>query len=172
MQITEKKNTLEWVDWIIDWLRYHYNNFRILSLILVESYTKKTMVGKKLETINKMKHEATAYINRLWQFYYFVKGIKSDEKTIKQIPIIMKFLPLRHKYSAHRAVDIPEWENPEYMAQLNRSFSTQFTLIDLELIFQLIWDDTKDDIHFNLLREHENIIREAVDFIANMEEYI
>jgi hypothetical protein len=59
-------------------------------------------------------HEVNAYLNRLGQFYYFtqsdlVKRVLVD--PVVTIPIIRKFVVFRHKYAAHRSIDMPRKED-------------------------------------------------------------
>ncbi len=156
---------------IIDGLEYHYENFRQLGLCIKE----KNLLGlfkKYNKIINKMNHEATAYLNRMGQFYYFAtsKTVRTKiKKPEKFIPTIIEFLPFRHKQTAHRAIDMHKGENKLWMNQVNELFSNKSSIfMDGHLVFQIMLDDKKDFRHFDLLEEHLKIIKEAKDFLSRI----
>jgi len=91
-------------------LDYHHDNF-------MNCVNRLAQIGLGLETRDLeavLMHEATAYLNRLGQIYYF---IESDfvEKTCPAAqllsPVINKYVIFRHKHSAHRSIDAPRNES-------------------------------------------------------------
>ncbi|HLD17740.1 MAG TPA: prolipoprotein diacylglyceryl transferase [Patescibacteria group bacterium] len=156
---------------LIEGIKYHYGNFEKFSQELEKKVNNSDLfVFENQDIINKMKHEAVAYINRIGQFYYFAKGETVKNKLgdpKKTIPTISSFIGFRHKYSAHRAVDKSEGENPIFMNQLNRSFSTQAVFMNGRLIFQIIANPNfKKNRTFDILVENKKIVREAESLIS------
>jgi hypothetical protein len=63
-------------------------------------------------------HEAVAYVNRMGQFYYFIKSnlvtrALGGGDALASIPTITKYVVFRNKYSAHRSIDFPRDESEE-----------------------------------------------------------
>ena len=89
---------------MIEGLEYHYSNYLNLSKTLITlDYSRENSSGitnfknieKNRPVVNKMKHEAIAYLNRMGQFYYFAtsKTFQSKIKeTEKYIPNVVKFV--------------------------------------------------------------------------------
>jgi hypothetical protein len=79
-------------------LEYHHLN--ALALLKMEQ--------DSLQHIESVKHEVVAWLNRVGQFYYFSQSALVKSVQLKmEMPTINLVLPLRHKYSAHRAIDAP-----------------------------------------------------------------
>ncbi|ATG58619.1 hypothetical protein ATS72_004900 [Pseudoalteromonas sp. 13-15] len=76
---------------MVQGLEYHFDNY---------------MAQTKVREQPFWFHEVVAYLNRLGQIYYF---FKSDFIKVvdSEMPNILKIIPLRMKYSAHRSVDAP-----------------------------------------------------------------
>ncbi|MFT5852406.1 MAG: hypothetical protein ACI87J_002382 [Colwellia sp.] len=93
------------VKFMIKGLEYHYENYMI-------------------QTKNHEKyywfHEVVAYLNILGQIYYF---FKSDYICVTEveIPNILKIIPLRMKYSAHRSVDAPRMKDGDHLVMMDIS---------------------------------------------------
>jgi len=161
---------------IIDGLHYHFENYRILNQSISRTTNKHLHTtpeewSKNEMVVNKMKHEMIAYFNRLGMFYYFATSVPVKAKIPNPetfIPTIKKFLPFRLKYTAHRAIDRPRDENPTYMNQLNRLFSTQAIFVCGNLVFQMINDSPEKNLHFDLLEEHPKIEQEALHFLEEL----
>lgn len=157
---------------IVNGLKYHHKNYEnYCSALVYDERARHKFFTENSITIENMKNELIAYFNRLGQFYYFANNKIIREKNgrpRKTIPTIVYFLPFRHKYSAHRAIDMPRGENPIYMNQLNRIFSTQTTFLDKKMIVQIIDDNPKNSRHFDLLEENEKIINEAKKLLSKL----
>ncbi len=161
---------LDGVGFIVKGMKYHFARFKSLN-----SNLKRNEKGAVLfkdtdfEIIENMKHETVAYLNRMGQFYYFAKN--TGENLEELIPNILKFLPLRMKYSAHRAIDDLRSDDDGFNLtmrhQLNRSFSTQSMFCCGNLVFQSISSSDRDSVHFDILEENDGIITEVEDFLNN-----
>jgi hypothetical protein len=172
------ENLIEGVRFIINGLEYHYSKYEKESKKIIHAKNIHLERGNLLQNekvTNSMKHEATAYLNRMGQIYYFAKSSKVEKimppaEIKKIVPTIIKFIPFRMKYTAHRAVDHPrKGEVSEYMQQVNRLFSTQFIILDDRLIFQIIPnDDPKSALTFDLIEEHHVIKKEAFDLLSKL----
>lgn len=76
------------------------------------------MTGKLTAAIEEPKifHEAVAYVNRLGQFYYFVRSnfiTRALGDGLAQIPSISRYVIFRHKHAAHRSIDAPRKETED-----------------------------------------------------------
>lgn len=170
-------DALEGVNFMIEGLAYHFRNFEKLSYKLskvsnFENCSHSNMVNDGY-IMNKLKHEAHAYISRMGQFYYFANSeiiIQKKGKPKKKIPTIIKYLPYRHKQVAHRAIDWSKDEDPESIYQLNRSFSTQGLLLDDRFVFQFL--AANDGLTFDIIEEHPKIIQEASTLLTDLQKYI
>jgi hypothetical protein len=103
---------------MIDGLEHHCENFMRLIQQLINAPAFSTE-SRALE--NHLRHEIVAYLNRMGQFYYFVKSRFVTERisgAIELIPIISKFILLREKHTAHRSIDWPRKEDSVHHQQL------------------------------------------------------
>lgn len=83
-------------------MQYHYQQF--LRVIRAKA------CGAVEARAPDERYEAVAYLNRIGQFYYFVrsefvKDLVSD--ALSAVPSLNRLIPFRHKYTAHRAMDAP-----------------------------------------------------------------
>jgi hypothetical protein len=93
-------------------LDYHHDRFMTTVNQLAEIGLDDAVNGLQIVLL----HEATAYLNRLGQFYYFL-----DSKFVQQIcpttkslaPDIVSFVFFRNKSTAHRSIDKPDKWRPE-----------------------------------------------------------
>lgn len=171
----------EGVESILNGIDYHFENYlnlaqEIQHLRSLDGWKNQETWKKDDQIIQNMKHEVTAYFNRLGQFYYF-----AISETIKKffpnpechIPTVKKFLPFRHKQTAHRAIDAPQGENKISMNQLNRLFSTQWILDCGNLVFQLMGNNPGEEgLHFDMLKEHPKIRNEMSIFLKKLDEKV
>lgn len=96
-------------------LDYHHDNIVRLSEQLA--------TGVATDEID-LYHEAVAYLNRMGQFYYFVKSrfvARAVSRASDQIPTIQKFVVFRMKNAANRSIDAPR-DEPEDV-QLSQAMS-------------------------------------------------
>ena len=161
------KDLLNGASFLIEGLKYHHANFN--------RYTGPNgwCVEHNEESMNKAKHEATAYINRMGQIYYLAQNkiikakVGPPEKTI---PKIKCFLPFRMKYAAHRAIDYPKGETPRVMRQLNGLFSTIYMVDNGHLIFYIMGEEGRKELVLDILKEHNDIMKEAQELLTKIEE--
>jgi hypothetical protein len=113
--------------------------------------------------IKGMKHEVVAYLNRMGQLYYLARSVEEEGL----IPRTSRFIIFRHKQAAHRGTDCPKKsDDSEELKHLNRVFSWQSVFIDRRLVFQYVsFDKSKNSLHFDLLEEHAEILKEAQDLL-------
>jgi hypothetical protein len=102
---------------MLEGLEYHHDNVLNLSQHLAN--------GEAVEEAC-LYHEAVAYVNRLGQFYYFARSRLVSQAVgnpLGRIPTILKFMPFRMKYSAHRSIDAPcgETENTQILQAMSLS---------------------------------------------------
>jgi len=103
-------------------LDYHHANFMNTVNQLIE-----TGWPRKIKLQASLLHEATAYLNRLGQFYYFVLSTFVQKRCPNAellIPTIKSFVPFRMKYSAHRSIDAPKNESEMVQAAQAMSMSS------------------------------------------------
>jgi hypothetical protein len=90
-------------------LDYHHANF--MKIIEKLAIVGMDGIGRDLQV--ELLHEATAYLNRLGQFYYFLTSdfVSKQFPTAESLaPTVTKFVIFRQKYSAHRSIDDPRKE--------------------------------------------------------------
>lgn len=83
----------------IEGLEYHYNNFT--------NHLQNLAAKEYLSDDSMLDHEATAYINRLGQIYYFIRSFR----LLKHCPKIKELYLFRRKNSGHRSIDCPSDED-------------------------------------------------------------
>ncbi|PKR80711.1 hypothetical protein CW751_08040 [Brumimicrobium salinarum] len=161
---------------IIEGLVYHFNNYyrlhQSLNPIVKDKYTDQAR-SQNWITINSMRHELTAYLNRMGQFYFYAKSDSVTDLGISyeiEMPEILRFIPLRHKLTAHRAFD-----NPRKNEEINQIKITDshfhggaYMLINGRFIVQL--KHKNDVISFDLIKEHSKIISEAKKLLDLIED--
>jgi hypothetical protein len=99
---------------ILEGLEYHHDNIIRISDALARGDTVP-------ET--SINHEATGYINRLGQFYYFAKSdlvLTAVVNFATAIPTICKFIVFRNKTTAHRSIDAPKRMIPKIRRSLTQ----------------------------------------------------
>ena len=92
-------------------LDYHHDNF--MNVINCLAQIGMQDGANDLQCV--LLHEAVAYLNRLGQFYYFLKSSFVKEhcsNTESLAPSILKHVIFRHK-SVHRSIDKPDTFRPE-----------------------------------------------------------
>lgn len=98
-------------------LDYHYQNF-------VRLYKEHTL-DFYADGIS-MDHEAVAYVNRLGQFFAFVRSdfaVNIIGKVEPLIPTIVSVMIFRNKNTAHRSIDDPRKESRQQQIQQAMPFS-------------------------------------------------
>ncbi|MDT3618403.1 hypothetical protein ACP26H_07915 [Cronobacter sakazakii] len=98
-------NQVHGVKTMVQGLGYHFDNYMLQSKVRDQPF---------------WFHEVVAYLNRLGQLYYF---FKSDfiQVSEAEIPNILKVMPLRMKYSAHRSVDAPRSRDGDLLVMMDIS---------------------------------------------------
>ena len=158
---------------MIDGLIYHHSNYikAMYSLypFTTETYSNKLKVEKNGMLYKVMRHETIAYLNRLGQFYYFAKSQKSI-MICDLMPTIIKFIPLRMKGTAHRALDAPRTNDvEEFSIQLdNLMHGSSKLYFKGRFILQLRLSNG-EFLHFGIIEEHDKIIFEAKELIRLLE---
>lgn len=162
---------------IINGLIYHFDNYSILhssmSPINAGTYTKIKRNQNWLKII-AMRHELAAYLNRMGQFYYFAKSARVNKYNISleiEIPTILKFMPLRHKVTSHRAIDQPKRNDitEHVQASDNQLHGGAYVLFDGIYVLQLKLENNTL-LHFDLLQEHSKILAESNKLLSLLEE--
>lgn len=101
-------------------LDYHHDHFMTIISHLA-------MIGDAKELLLVLYNEATAYMNRLGQFFYFINSdfVHSNCQGMPPFaPTIEKFVIFRHKHSAHRSIDFPKKESAQIQAVQAMSMSS------------------------------------------------
>lgn len=156
-----------------DGLKYHFTNFEMLHTKLDAKnklWTNPPLLLDK-EVLFAMKHEATAYLNRMGQFFYFavsrrIRGKIGDLK--KLIPTVIKFIKFRDKQTAHREFDMEPGNLDAELERLDFQFSgiSSFNH-DSHLVFDMSYKKTF--LRFDLLTEHSKILKEVESVIVLVE---
>jgi hypothetical protein len=150
----------------LEGLDYHHNNFSELS-----------------GSIN-LKHEITAYLNRIGQLHYFVvseftkKHILYPETLLPKIDNLIEF---RHKNSAHRSLDKPskgkyretdEYRNRQAIALLGftdliAQGKKQFIIpIQDEKTSETVWHYfTPETDHIEIMNQSYNLLEKLLESI-------
>ena len=173
-------------------LEYHHGNF---CRIVTELAILPTMVHPAAsERHLSLVHEATAYLNRLGQFYYFASARPIEEAIPKWrdiIPSIIKFKRFRDKHSAHRSLDAPRPDDKPFTQQVHAlslsslggwlfhpkpgrapltpqdDFMNPYRhWMDCYACFQLVGHGEHDTLNLGVEREHPVFIEEAYQLIA------
>lgn len=90
---------------ILEGLDYHYRH--------MAAYSDRNREGSGFPQTD-YGHEVTAYLNRLGQLYYFLHrglGRQCGIDVSWDAPSVKKFVVLRHKYAAHRSIDMRRGES-------------------------------------------------------------
>ncbi|WP_034257703.1 hypothetical protein [Altibacter lentus] len=145
---------------ILEALDYHYNRFVEIK-----------------DTPNRI-HEVIAYLNRVGQFYYFVKSdftksiIHNGQELTHKINELIVF---RMKYTAHRSIDFPKDETIEYRNRQAITFigSQKYYSSDFEKFIlptnkngKTEWNEFIPEI------DHEKVMNEAYNVISGIVENI
>ncbi len=140
-------------------LNYHYYN--IIEANGKRRSTKQEGSNKVRSTYRKVLHnEIIAYVNWLGRIYYFSKNMKKEGYLEKNEfgNEFEKIENIRHKLTAHRAVDAPK-RNEDH---LNLSFSASFDRVGRfhngEPEIPII-NDEGDPTTFRPIEEHEKYIQ-------------
>ena len=123
-------------------------------------------------------HDITAYFNRMGQFNSFCNSkfvYEALGSGSELIPTITKFMKIRNKATAHRAIDAPRKEDSMVM-QLNNSliFSSLTGATrkakdgSLSVSIQLKENASDTIITFSLEHEHETIMNECYHVISQL----
>ena len=99
--------------------------------------------------LGALDHEAVAYLNRVGQFLYFAKAVHLEHLT----PRMAELLSFRHKYTAHRSIDMPKGESVAMREghAMTFGFYRQLTK-DLFPMYQL--QDRGEHIQFHMRNDH------------------
>jgi len=145
---------------ILESLDYHFENFVRL----------KDSDGSK----NRI-HEVVAYLNRIGQFYYF---IKSDfTKNIISNPILLTpkinmLKVFRMKNTAHRSIDFPKDETTSYRSRQALTFIGFQTNYNLDKeVFTLPTENGDSTTKWNYFTpeiDHPIVMKEAYDLIYHI----
>ncbi len=104
-------------------LDYHHDNF-------MRAINRLARIGLQ-ERTDELKcvllHEVVAYLNRLGQFYYFIKSTfvqKHCARPESIAPTLVKWVIFRQKHSAHRSIDFPKDESEHVQTAQAMSMSS------------------------------------------------
>src|SRR5438477_5434111 len=90
---------------IVSALEYHFERF----LEILRGKAARAPLDNDYE-----RYEVVAYVNRIGQFACFARSdfaISHISDAPKRIPSVMRLLPFRNKYTAHRSIDDPRSES-------------------------------------------------------------
>jgi hypothetical protein len=88
---------------IFSGIEYHYYNY----IGAIRRLKSPPGIG-----MSAVRHEAVAWVNRVGQFYYFLKStLVTNNIPNSTYPTINYVLPFRNKHSAHRSIDAPRTED-------------------------------------------------------------
>ncbi|MBL7788677.1 MAG: hypothetical protein JNL75_02450 [Chitinophagales bacterium] len=147
---------------MIDGLDYHYNNY-IEHRESLHYYIKDMAIEKldfNRQKFYSMRHEVVSYINRMGQFKAFADYHNKSEL----LPTILKFMPLRDKITAHRAIDKPRKNDnvPSVIMANNQVHGPVVALWGGNRFILQYKTDKGDLLNFDLIEEHQKIYKEAL----------
>jgi len=104
-------------------LDYHHDNF----MNVINSLAQIGLTDEANEFRCILLHEAVAYLNRLGQYYYFLRSDfvrKNCAAAESFAPTIVAFVVFRRKHSAHRSIDAPKGESAHVQTTQAMSMSS------------------------------------------------
>ena len=141
---------------MMEGLDYYYDNY----------------IENKIKNSENKFHDLTAYINRLGQFYYFVKcGISNTilKNGLSEIPLICKLISIRMKNTAHLSLDCPKGEKIEYRKRQAMMF-WGFNIILIEggkekYYLPIERNNKTEYVNFTPENDHQSIMIECYQII-------
>lgn len=178
---------IEWINFCIKWLEYHYLRIKyytkinklvspnfifewtIIEYIYLKIY--RVLLRKAWRMIEAaIKHEMSAYINRIWQICEHIKNIENIHNKnifIERYNILSKYEEIRHNYSAHRALDTGSNFNWDFWLDLTLSDGSRKNNKG-EIIIQYKDKERKIEkgarFEINVLEDHQKILKEIEKF--------
>lgn len=132
---------------MMEGLDYHFDNF----MEIVHQ-----LQGGEFSRRDAINHEVAAYLNRLGQFYYFASSdfVRQATPGSQSLTHIESVLPFRHKFAAHRSIDVPRKDDSEMrahnLALMTLGSTPLFTIRDPAreepVTFHRIGDTNKFDV--------------------------
>jgi hypothetical protein len=172
---------------MLDGLEYHHT----AHMNIIQRLSHEPFMDGQTEILRKhLVHEATAYLNRMGQFFYFAHSkfameFLPDPDAI--MPTLLRYKRFRDKHAAHRAIDAPRHEDT-VQAQANYAwalsslgfagFSPKTAKASppfdshtwLQNYFQVQLNDGQpaNVLNFSVEREHPSISAEVYAILENI----
>ena len=112
--------------------------------------------SKQFEVLATLHHEAVAYVSRLGQLHFFARSLGLRHL----LDGTAELLPFRHKYAAHRSIDMPQAESADEQQSQAMAFGFAHTFEGGFPVFRLL---SAGKFHtLNMRLHHPLVMAEAV----------
>lgn len=111
------------------------------------------------EHLDALDHEASAYLNRLGQFYYFARSMKLLSLITHAVKLVQSF---RHQHTAHRSIDMSEKSLAMELKEMQAMTSGFYHLNNGSFPIFQIYDTQEGWVMFHMQNDHPIIMDEAM----------
>lgn len=157
---------------VIDGLCYHHANF----LSMHKKIQLECGFNHQLESVgipkeiscmlshpdlSKIKHEISAYLCRVGQLYYFIKG---RALNLEKFQTLDELIYYRHKYSAHRSLDKHGSESKTDRFHIDVLLGNQHAAVDKDGYTKFGYGDGKLNRNVDIKKQHPVLLQEVDSF--------